>query len=93
MNQATCDFGRFGICLLKNTYNLRFKFRKFEGEDRAAGMKDQVAALRQHVHVAAQSLSHAALDAVAFMGFTQNLTGGEADAWRCWARCLAVGGG
>jgi hypothetical protein len=68
------------MCLMKDTHNLGFKFRKFESEDDPAGMKDQIAALRQQVDVATQSLSHAALDAIAFMGFTQNLARSEADA-------------
>jgi hypothetical protein len=43
-------------------------------------MEDQVATRRQQVQMAAQGLSHAALDAVAFMGLAQNLAGCEADA-------------
>jgi len=46
-------------------------------------MEDQIAALRQQLHMAAQSLSHAALDAVAFMGFAQDLANGEAGARSC----------
>ena len=79
-NQAACDYGRFGMCLMKNTHNLRLKFRKFEGQDDSAWVKDQIASLRQQVDVAAQSLSHAALDAIAFMGLAQNLAGGETHA-------------
>jgi len=70
---------------MKNTHDLRFKFRKFESEDGFAGMKDQIAALRQQIDVAAQRFSHAALDAIAFMSFTQNLAGSEADARGCLA--------
>ena len=69
---------------MKDTHNLRFKFRKFEVEDRSAGMEDEIAAQRQQGDVAAQGLSHAALDAIAFMGFAQDLAGGEADARICW---------
>jgi len=43
-------------------------------------MKDQVAGRGQQVDVAAQSLFHAALDAVALNGPCRDLAGGEADA-------------
>ena len=79
-NLAACDFGRFGMRLMKNTHNLGFKFRKFESEDGSAWMEDQIAALRQQLHMAAQRLSHPALDAIAFVGFTQNLADGKANA-------------
>ncbi len=36
---------------------------------------------RQQVDVAAQGLSHAALDAVALVGLAEHLAGGEPDAW------------
>jgi hypothetical protein len=78
---------------VKDTHNLRFKFRKFDGEDGTARMEDEIAAQRQQVYVAAQGLAHAALDAVAFMGFTKDLAGGEADARGCLAGRGVVGGG
>jgi hypothetical protein len=67
---------RLGICLSQDTFNLRLKFREFHGQYAAPGMEDQIAALRQQVHVAAQGLSHAALDAVAFMRLAQHLARG-----------------
>ncbi len=71
---------RLGFCLLKDTHNLRLKFRKFDGEHRAAGMQDQVEAAGQQVQMAAQGLAHAALDAVALMRLAQHLARGEPDA-------------
>lgn len=65
---------------MEDTHNLSFKFRKFDGENETARMKDKVAALGQQVDVAAQNLAHAPLDAIAFMGLAQHLAGGEADA-------------
>jgi hypothetical protein len=67
---------------MENTHNLTFKFRKFDAENGAAGMKDEVAALGQQVRVAAQCLAHASLDAIAFVGLAQHLAGSEANAWR-----------
>ena len=62
-------------------------------ENSAAGMEDEIAALRQQVDVAAQSLSHAALDAIAFMGLAQHLAGGEPNAWgRRSAQLPGIGG-
>ena len=55
---------------MKDTYNLRLKFREFDGKHKAAGMEDQIKAPGQQVDMAAQGLAHAALDAIAFMGFT-----------------------
>ena len=75
-----CAARRLGPGLLKNTHNLRLKFREFHGEHDAAGMKDQIEARGQQIHVAAQGLAHAALDAVALMGLAQHLARGEADA-------------
>jgi hypothetical protein len=69
---------------MKNTHNLSFKFPKFDGENGAAWMEDEVAALGQQVDVAAQSLAHAALDAIALMGFAQDLAGSEANPRRFW---------
>jgi hypothetical protein len=44
---------RLGLCLLKDTYNLRLKFRKFQSQYNAARMENQIAALGQQPHVAA----------------------------------------
>jgi len=70
---------RLGLCLLKNTHNLRLKFLEIERQHRAPWMQDQVAARRQQFHVAAKRLSHAALDAVPLMSLAKHLAGGEAD--------------
>ena len=43
-------------------------------------MKDQVEALGQQVHVAAQDLAHAALDAVALVRLAQHFARSEPDA-------------
>jgi hypothetical protein len=36
-----------GSGLMKDTHNLSFKFRKFEGQQDAAGMEDEIATLGQ----------------------------------------------
>ena len=66
--------------LFKNTHNLRLKLRKFHGEHVAAGMEDEIEARWKQAGVAAQSLSHAALDAVTFVRLADYLADGEADA-------------
>ena len=77
------DFCRNFLCLgfglFENTQNLCFKFPKFHGEHRAPRMKNQVAAFREHLCVAAQSFSHAALDAIALMRFAENFASSEPD--------------
>ena len=91
--QATCVHSRrLGLCLLKDTHNLRLKFREFHGEHGAARMEDQIAALGQQIHMAAQGLAHAALDAVALMRLAQHLAGGEPDARACRRAARAVCG-
>jgi hypothetical protein len=45
-------------------------------------MKDEIETVRQETDVMAESLTHAALDAVALMGFAQHLADSEADARR-----------
>ena len=65
---------------MKNTHNLRLKFRKFQGEHNAPGMKDEVAALGKQIHMAAEGFFHAALDAVALVRLAQDLAGGETHA-------------
>ena len=42
-------------------------------------MQDQIDTLRQFVQMMANCFPHAALDAIALMGFAQYLTGGEAN--------------
>jgi hypothetical protein len=44
-------------------------------------MKNEIAALGHQLQMAAQGLSHAALDAVALMGLAEHLAGCEADTW------------
>jgi hypothetical protein len=77
-----------GACLLKETHNLGFEFGEFEVKDDAARMQDEVEARGQQIDMAAEGLSHAALDAIAFMGFAQNFAGGEAH-----TRACGLGGG
>ena len=71
---------RLGVGLLKDTHNLGLEFREFDGEHRAARMQDQIEAQGQQVHMAAQHLAHAALDAIALVRFAQHLAGGEPNA-------------
>ena len=73
---------RLGPGLFKDTHNLRLKLHKFHSEHIAARMEDQIEALGQKVDVAAQSLAHAALDAVALVSLAQHFADGEADARR-----------
>src|SRR5271166_2843304 len=68
---------RLGVCLLKNTYNLGLQFREFRAQHDAARVQDQVEALGQQLHMAADRLAHAALDAIAFMRLAQHLAGRE----------------
>jgi hypothetical protein len=66
--------------LLKDTQNLPLKLREIHGEDDAARVKDEIEARRQKINVAAESLAHAALDAVALVGLADDLADSEADA-------------
>ena len=59
------------LCLMKNTHNLRLKFRKFKGEYKPPGMQDEIESRGQHVSMAPQCLAHPPLDAVAFMRLTE----------------------
>jgi hypothetical protein len=68
---------------MKETHDLCFKFGEFEGKDDAARMQDEVEAPGQQIDMAAESLSHAALDAIAFMGFAQHFADGETNARAC----------
>jgi hypothetical protein len=69
---------------MKDTHNLRLKFRKIDGEDETAGMEDEVGALGQQLDVPPQDVAHAALDAIPFMGFAQHLAYGETHAGSKW---------
>ena len=59
--------GRLGFVPVEGYAQSPPQVSKFDDEYAAAGMKDQIAALGQQIHVAANGLSHAALDAVALM--------------------------
>ena len=74
---------------MKDTYNLRLKFREIHGEHHASGVEDQVATLGQQIHMAPNGLPHAALDAITLVRFAQNLASGEPYA-RTW-RLLGAG--
>jgi hypothetical protein len=60
------------FCLPKDAHNFCLKFGEFDGQHCAAGMENQIAALGKHLDVVAQDFAHAALDAVAFMGFADH---------------------
>jgi len=63
---------------MKNTHNLRLKFRKFKRQYKPPGMHYQIESRGQHVDMAPQSLAHAPFDSVAFMGLAENLSRGKA---------------
>ena len=63
---------------MKNTHNLGFEFRKFERHDSAARMQYEIEALGKQLHMTAQGLAHAPLDAVALMGLAQHFARGQA---------------
>jgi hypothetical protein len=65
---------------MKDTHNLRFKFREFHSHDETARMEDEIEASGQLANVAAETVAHAPLDAVALMRFADYLTDGKADA-------------
>jgi hypothetical protein len=69
---------RLGLLLglLKDTHNFALKLREFHREDGAARMQDEVEARGQKIDVAAQSLAHAPLDAVALMSFAHDFAHG-----------------
>ena len=71
-----------GLGLFKNTHNLRLKLRKFHGKHVAARMEDEIHSHGQQVGVAAQGLAHAALDAIALVGFAHHFAHSEPDARR-----------
>jgi hypothetical protein len=70
----------FSICLMKDTHNLRLKFREFDGEHEAAGMEDEIEALGEQVDMAAQGLAHPALDAISLVRFAHHFADGEPQA-------------
>ena len=76
---------RLGLLLglLKDTHNFALKLHEFHREDGAARMQDEIKARRQEIDVAAQSLAHATLDAVALMSLAHDFAYGEADARCC----------
>ena len=75
-------FPRLGLGLLKDTHNLALELRKFHRENSAARVQDEVEARGQKIDMAAQSLAHAALDAVALVSLAHDFAYGEADARR-----------
>ena len=78
------------VRLSKDTHDLGFEFREFDGEHRPARMEDQVEAGGKQIHVTAQHFAHAALDAIALVGLAEHLAGGEPNA-RPWNRVPACG--
>ena len=76
---------------MKDTHDLRLEFRKFDGEDGAARMKDEVASWRQKIEVTAQSFSHAALDTVALVSFADHFADGKPDARGGGVVCFGAG--
>jgi len=66
--------------LLKDTHNLRLKFRKFKREHNAPWVQYQIESMGKHLHMPPQSLAHAPLDAVAFMRLAQHLARRNPDA-------------
>jgi hypothetical protein len=68
--------------LLKDTHNFALKLREFHRQDSAAWMQDEIEARWQKIDVSAQSLAHAALDAIALVSLTHDFADGKADAWR-----------
>ena len=74
-----CGARGFNGGLLKDTYNLGLKLRKFHGEHAAAGMKDEIGAGWQQVDMTAKRFSYATLNAVALVGFAEHFAHREAD--------------
>lgn len=83
--RSLCPARRLGGGLFKDTQNLALKLRKVHGEHDAARMKDEIAAWRQEIDVATESLAHAALDAIAFVGLADDLADRETDARCRWS--------
>ena len=82
---------RLGLGLFKDTQNFPVKLREVDGEHDAARVQDEIEACGQELDVAAKSLAHAALDAVALVGLADDFTDSEADARRGW-RGSAISG-
>ncbi len=74
--------GGISFRLREDMNYLCFKFREIQGQHRTPRVQNQIASLRQQVEMTAQRLAHAALDAIAFVRFTQYFAGGESHAWR-----------
>jgi hypothetical protein len=68
--------------LLEDTHNLALKLREFHSEDGAARVQDEIEARGQKIDVAAQSLAHAALNAIALVSLAYDFAYGKADARR-----------
>lgn len=79
------------IRLLEYTQNLGFQFRKFHSHYNAAGMEDEIAACREQIHMAAENVSHTALDAVALVGLANNLANSQANTRSRWQRRAGMG--
>ena len=73
--RAASDLGLF-----KDTQNLALKLREVHGEHDAARVKDEIEARGQQIDVAAEGLTHAALDAVALVSFADDFADRETDA-------------
>jgi hypothetical protein len=65
---------------LKDTHDFGIQFRKFGGEHDTPRMKDEVAACRKQIEVAAKDFAQAAFDAIALVGLAENLACGNAHA-------------
>jgi hypothetical protein len=69
-----------GLDVVEDTDHFAFEPEKFDGEDRLAGMKNDVHVCRNAFDMAADDIAHAALDTIAFDGVAEDFAGGEADA-------------
>jgi len=63
---------------MKNTHNLRLKFRKFKRQHKTARMQDQIETFGKQFYMTPQSLAHPPLDTVAFVRFAEDLSGSKA---------------
>jgi len=79
--------GLLSICLLENTQNLRLQFREFHRKHGPVWMQDQVIATGKKFDMPPQHIAETALDAIAFVRFTQHFADGQTDAW---TGCLAL---
>ncbi len=53
-------------------------------------MEDEIGSIGKQVHVPAQGLAHAALDAIALVGFAKHFAGGQTHARPAWFRVSAA---